>query len=110
MHLNIAQYMKDKIILTSVELDELSESISREIEKALAELLPKLLSANSQDECELVLIKPSEAGDIAGHSSAFIRKLVKRGVLSAYYPGSDLRISKKELIEWLDTRKLNKRL
>jgi len=86
----------------------LSKQISEEIDDRLSDRLETILSqltAISTKVEKPEYVKPEDAGRMIGYSKYFIYKLVKKGELSAYYPGKHMVIKVSELMEYVECRK-----
>lgn len=90
----------NKIVITEISIQEFSKLLRNSLVTALEEIKRKEAAGER-------FLKPRDAGDLIGHSESFVRKLVKKGQLKGYYPGSSLVVSYTELMEWMATRKIN---
>lgn len=90
----------EKLFLSNIELEELSAAITADV---LEKLLPVIL-AEIKKETSPIYIKPRQAGELISMSGSFVRKLVHKGELTGYFPGSDLRIKRSELIKYMESR------
>lgn len=94
------------MILASFDPDEWAKKVAELVLQTLNENTPQ--KACDTGTSEQLFLKPSAAGKIIDHGPDFIRKLVKQGHLTAHYPGSDLVISKQELLEYMERKKIER--
>ena len=98
--------MSNRMILASFDPEEWAQKV--------AELILSALNENTQhkpvdsDPDEQLFLKPTSAGKMIDHGPDFIRKLVKQGHLNAYYPGADLTVSREELLNYMELKKVER--
>ncbi|MEZ5044431.1 MAG: helix-turn-helix domain-containing protein [Saprospiraceae bacterium] len=98
--------LQDKLILSTIDMDELTNRITSAVLDALADLPQQ--NANAVINEDPQFLKPTAAGKLIGYGKDFIYKLIKEGLINAYYPGSDVVVLKSELLEYMERKKIEK--